>query len=107
MRQPTPIACSLSPGDRIGREAEFRHLATSDLLARERTDSGIRLRFGPSEETRALVLELVSKEKECCPFFDFSLGSEADELLLDVSAPDDARPVLDAFFDSFSGDDAR
>jgi hypothetical protein len=102
MRQPIPIACSLSPGQRLDREAEFRDLAITGLLARERTESGIRLRFEPSEETRARVLELVSKEKDCCPFFDFALEADAGELLLDVSAPAEAQPVLDAFFESFS-----
>src|SRR5437867_10923210 len=102
MRQPIPNACSLSPGQRLDRESEFHDLAMTGLLTRERTDTGIRLRFKPSEGTRARVLELVSKEKECCPFFDFALEADAGEVLLEVSAHPEAWPVLGALFESFS-----
>ena len=102
MRQPIPSACSLSSGQREDRELEFRDLAASALLASERTPAGIRLRFDPAPAVRARVMELVRKEKECCPFFDFRLEASLAEFSLQVSAPPEAEPMLDELLRQFS-----
>ena len=56
----------------------------------------VRLRDEPDIEQR--TRELVAAESRCCAFLDFELGRDAGDLVLDISGPEDARPVIDMFF---------
>ena len=56
--------------------------------------SGYATRPRSSARTR----ELVAAESSCCAFLDFTLGREDDAIVLDISGPEDARPVIDLFF---------
>jgi hypothetical protein len=100
MRESIPLACSLTAGDQADRRLEFGHILGRGLLAREDTPSGIRLRFRASPGLEQSLLDLTSREKECCPFFDFRIEANRDELLLEVSAPPEARPIVDRLFSS-------
>ena len=42
--------------------------------------------------------ELIAAESSCCSFLSFSLERVDGELVLDVTGPPDARPVIDLFF---------
>ena len=42
---------------------------------------------------------LIEAESRCCPFLRFELDTGGDELVLAVSGPEDARPVIEALFD--------
>jgi MerR family transcriptional regulator, copper efflux regulator len=98
VREPIPIACSLSEDERTDRALEFQGLAKIGLLSRERIEGGVRLRFRASDALHARLAEAIHNEKECCPFFDFDLERREDVLLLRVSAPTEAEPLLDALF---------
>jgi MerR family transcriptional regulator, copper efflux regulator len=98
MREPIPIACSLSAEDRAGRDGEFAAILGRGLLAREDTVSGIRLRFRRSPSLEEDLADLTRREKECCPFLDFRIEASGDELLLEVSTPPDARPIVEQLF---------
>lgn len=94
-----PIACSLDAaqlGDRIQR---WRDVLAS-VRGREAVPGGVQLRF---EEPGALVQvgPLAAAEHECCPFFDFVISLDGDGLTVQVTAPDDAQPLVAAVF----GDD--
>ncbi len=56
----------------------------------------VRLRDRPDIEQR--TRELVAAESKCCAFLAFELGRENGHLVLDISGPEDARPVIDMFF---------
>jgi hypothetical protein len=56
----------------------------------------VRLLDRPDIERR--TRELVTAESKCCAFLDFELDRENGHLVLDISGPEDARPVIDMFF---------
>jgi MerR family copper efflux transcriptional regulator len=100
MRESIPLACSLSAGDQAGRRLEFGAILDRGLLARERTARGIRLRFRASPGLQQDLVELTNREKECCPFFDFRIESLEGEIVLEVGAPPEARPIVEHLFAS-------
>jgi hypothetical protein len=101
MPEPEPIACSLGPTDMRRRLAEIATLAGRSLIAAE-TNDGIRLlRFRDDDETRRRLTAIVAAEGECCPFLDLQVTADNQELLLSITAPDDAKPVIDQLAAAF------
>jgi hypothetical protein len=100
MAEPIPIVCDMTdaPDTPEERLAEYRALFASALVARERTETGIRFRLRGDilEQVRALA----AKEKRCCGFFDFEITFDGDEVVWDVSVVDDpvAREILEDFY---------
>jgi hypothetical protein len=97
-----PIACTLTPGGMTARRALIDALVADGLLGRSPTESGLRVRLLDRPDIEQRARELVAAEASCCPFLDFELRHENGELLLDISGPDDARPVIEQFFVSDS-----
>ena len=93
-----PIACTLTPDGMTARLALIDALAADGLLDRTLTESGLRLRLRDTPEIEHRTRELVAAESQCCAFLDFELGRDGGDLVLDISGPDDARPVIDMFF---------
>ncbi len=93
-----PIACTLTPDGMTARLALIEALAADGLLDRTRTDAGLRLRLRDIAEIERRTRELVAAESECCAFLDFGLSRDDGDLVLDISGPDDARPVIELFF---------
>jgi hypothetical protein len=93
-----PIACTLTPHGMTARLALIDALAADGLLDRTPTDAGLRVRLRDTAEIEQRTRELVAAESKCCAFLDFNLDREADALVLDISGPADARPVIDMFF---------
>jgi hypothetical protein len=98
MRESIPIACSLTASEQADRGNEFAAILGRGLLAREETARGIRLRFSRSPGLQEDLAELTSREKECCPFFDFQIQVSGQEVVLEVGAPPGARPMVDRLF---------
>jgi hypothetical protein len=93
-----PIACTLSPDGMTARLALIDVLAADGLLDRTATESGIRVRLRDTPDIERRTRDLVAAESACCGFLDFELGRENGELVLDISGPEAARPVIDMFF---------
>jgi MerR family transcriptional regulator, copper efflux regulator len=93
-----PIACSLSAEGQEERRDEAAALMQRALVAREPLDGGVRLRLRRDSEGE--LRDLVRREQECCPFFRFSFREEGGELVLDATAPAEARELLDELFAS-------
>jgi MerR family transcriptional regulator, copper efflux regulator len=91
-----PIACSLGAEGQDERRDEATALMERSLIAREPLEGGVRLRLRRDSESE--VRDLVRREQECCPFFRFSLRGEGSELVLDATAPAEARELLDELF---------
>jgi hypothetical protein len=92
-----PIACSLTPSELRDRGASFRTLAAAHLVRATRTPDGATLEFRDADGTvEPAVRELARAEKACCPFFEFSITSEAGVVRLEVSAPEDGQAFVDA-----------
>lgn len=93
-----PIACTLTPDAMTDRLAFIGQLAQDGLIAREPTDAGLRVRLRDTEDVERRTRELMAAESSCCSFLTFSLERVAGELVLEISGPNDARPVTDLFF---------
>jgi hypothetical protein len=97
MRQPILIACSLSPGERSDRRLEFAAVAER-IVGREPTERGVRVRFRDVPGFQEELADLIRREKECCPFYDFRISAVDGEVLLEVDAPPEAQPIIDQLF---------
>jgi hypothetical protein len=93
-----PIACTLSPDGLQARLALIDALAADGLLDRTPTASGMRVRLRDDPGIEQRTRELVAAESRCCAFLTFELGRDAGDLVLDITGPEDARPVIDLFF---------
>jgi hypothetical protein len=93
-----PIACTLSPDGLTARLALIDALAADGLLDRAKTPSGTRVRLRDEPHVEQRTRELMAAESRCCAFLTFQLGRDAGDLVLDISGPEDARPVMEMFF---------
>jgi hypothetical protein len=93
-----PIACTL-PADRLGDRMADWQAILAPALGREPVEGGIRIRL-PADVHVAALAALATAEQECCRFFTFVLTIDGDGIALDVNAPDDARPLVDALVGS-------
>jgi hypothetical protein len=98
--QELPIACTLTPGAMADRGEWLRRLGGKSLIAGERTDAGLHLRFAAAAEVE--VRKWITAEEECCAFLSFELDRSGDELRLAVAGPPGAEPVLDGLLAALS-----
>jgi hypothetical protein len=92
------IACTLTADGMTARRALIDALAADALLDRIATDAGLRVRLRDTAGIEQRIRDLVALESRCCGFLDFELGRENGDLVLDISGPEDARPVIELFF---------
>ena len=96
-RNDVAVACTLAAGEVPGRVAEWR--AVLDRARRRTaTAAGVRVAFPSEPGLAGRIAELARAEQGCCAFFAFTLELAADEIVLDVAAPSDARDVVAALF---------
>jgi hypothetical protein len=97
-----PIACDMTNAPDTGPErmAEYQRLFLAALTGRERTGQGIRFRLRAAAGIEEWVRDLAAREKACCPFFDFLITTDGNEVVWDITVVDDdiARAVLDEFY---------
>src|SRR6266508_5993008 len=95
----TPIVCDMTSAPDTGPERmmEYQRLFTQALIGRERTADGIRFRLRAADGIEAWVRDLAAREKACCPFFDYSITTDGDEVRWDATVIDNdiARTILD------------
>lgn len=92
-----PVACTLEPGERKGRAEAWRALAARASSRTQLPGGGIRLGF-PDRSVVADLAELVAAEQSCCAFFSFAITVDARGAGLEVSAPGEATPMVEALF---------
>lgn len=92
-----PIACTLGAGELAERSEFIARLRKDALIGGETTARGVRLRLRDAEDVERRARALIAAEAECCAFLDFSLAREGGALVLDISGPAEARPIVDAF----------
>ena len=91
-----PIVCTLAHERVDDRLDDWRGLLAR-VVARDTVDHGVRLTFAPGTPA-AEVARLADAEQDCCRFFGFALTIDERGIALEVTAPDDAAPLLDAVF---------
>ena len=99
-----PIACTLTPAAMADRGEWLRRLGASALLAGERRDARLELRFRAAAEDE--IRRWVRAERECCAFLSFDLESVDDEVRLAIGGPPGAEPVLDGLLAALGGTSA-
>ena len=88
-----PIACHLDANAAGAQWAEW-HALLSGMAAPERpTPTELRVHLGDGRLED--VVDLARREKACCPFFDFTLQIDADDIVLSISVPAEATGLLD------------
>lgn len=103
MTETPPIACSLKASELKQRLAEIAAVGADSLSSRSGEGGTTTLRFRSEPATRQRLQAIVAAEKECCPFLEFELRSEADELVLTITAPPGGEPVAAGLADAFAG----
>ena len=93
-----PIACTLTSNAMTERLALIDALAADGLLGRAPTAEGLRVRLRDTPAIERRTRALIAAESACCAFLDFRLARADGALVLDITGPAEARPVIDLFF---------
>jgi len=93
-----PIACTLTPAQYQSRAADLSSLGERALRSREPTDRGERLTFEAGDEIERELRAAVAAEASCCSFLTMDLERHDDGLVLDISGPPEARPIIAELF---------
>ena len=91
----TPIACSLPP-DRFAERTAA--LAALPLRSRAPIAGGERLVFAPAPGVEGQLRTAIAAEQRCCPFLRLALRRSADGLVLDITGPREALPIITELF---------
>ncbi len=89
--------CSLDPAALAARLAEWGELDRA-ALSRRTTAEGVEVRYPLEPGLAERLLALIAAEAECCPFLAFDLSRANGDLVLEISGPGEARPVIESFF---------
>jgi hypothetical protein len=92
------VACFLDGHAYRTRVARIQTLMDQALIARERSETSVRMRFRRNAVVEANLEELVALERECCPFLVFALEKLPAEMVLTISGPESASALLDEAF---------
>ncbi len=96
------IACSLSANDQARRFDIAADLRRRALVRSEPIPGGLRLVFSDQVGVRDELTDLVEAESACCSFLDFRFSSHHEQLVLEVTGPEEADPVIRSLFGSVS-----
>ena len=86
-----PIACTLTTKEAASQLDEWGVLRRS-AKAVAAVEGGCRLTFPASSE--ATVRDLAAREANCCAFLDIVVDRVDDDVVLTVTGPADAAPVI-------------
>lgn len=92
-----PIACSLDAAGYDDRITEWRAFGRSSVTATDHVGTVARFKLADGDSVLATAASLAQREKECCPFFAFSIELEPAERWLKASVPPDAIETLSSF----------
>jgi hypothetical protein len=93
-----PIACSLSSTDYVERIDQLAALRRDALLDRSPVEGGQRLVFVDAPGIEAALRAAMEAEATCCSFLSLTLERDGSRLLLDVTGPETAQPLIAELF---------
>ena len=93
-----PIACTLTADAFRNRTDELTAIASRALRSRQPLEHGERLIFVAADATERELRAAIAAEAECCAFLTMTLRRDDDRLLLDITGPDEARPIIENLF---------
>ena len=93
-----PIACSLNAGDLEERLRRLGELSANALVSRRSIPGGERLLFIDTPDTERALRAAIDAEASCCSFLTMTLERTRTGLVLDVTGPELARPIIAELF---------
>ena len=96
-----PLACTLSASELVTRGQEvndlFKHVQQVNELA-----DGYALRFPGNDTWANQLTQFISFERECCPFFTFSLLFEQKQgpIWLHLRGPEGVKAIIEGMLGS-------
>jgi len=93
-----PIACTLTAAEYAARTEDTADLARRALRSREPIPNGTRLTFEATDDTERQLRDVIAAEARCCAFLRMDLQPSADALILDITGPTEAEPIIAELF---------
>ena len=95
-----PIACSLTDPEFQQRRSELLKTFQGALLETKELDEGYAYRFPSSANWILELAQLITFERECCPFLRFNLRLEPANgpLWLELTGPEGTKDFLKSLF---------
>jgi ATP-binding cassette, subfamily B, bacterial len=90
-----PLACVLSPGEYAQRMREFRRLFAAALRDHRREPNRLYLVLDKDGGREEATRDLLRREQECCPHFNFNVAATGDAVIVDAGVPAGAESCLD------------
>jgi hypothetical protein len=96
----SPIACNLNDAEFQQRRAELLKTFRGALLEIRELDDGYGYRFPSDADWIFQIAQLITFERECCPFLSFNLRLEPANgpLWLELTGPPGTREFLQSLF---------
>jgi hypothetical protein len=91
-----PLACTLTESEQVTRSEEvnelFKHVQQVNELA-----DGYALRFAASDTWANTLLQFITFERACCPFFEFALVFEHKQgpIWLHIRGPEGVKTIIE------------
>ncbi|HEY6280069.1 MAG TPA: hypothetical protein VIX86_27580 [Streptosporangiaceae bacterium] len=79
-----PVACTLTRAGLAGQVARWQRLAARAMTGRAETGDGVRLSFRPGPGVEEELRTLVATEKQCCPWADWTVETDARHVVLGI-----------------------
>jgi hypothetical protein len=93
---PPPVACTLDAQQMPDRMADWQAVLAR-VAAREALAGGVRLTLD-ADVSLEEVARLAVAEQDCCRFFSFVITVDERGKALEVRAPEEAFPIVEALF---------
>jgi hypothetical protein len=95
-----PIACTLSASDRAERQLILQGEIGSAVEERVEIEEGYALCFPPDSHWIRKLAELVSFERECCPFLTLEISAQPNHgaIWLRMRGPEGTKAFLERSF---------
>lgn len=95
-----PIACNLNDSQFQRRRTEPVKTFQKKVLEIKELDEGFAYRFAADENQIADLAQLITFERECCPFLEFNLRIEAANgpVWLELTGPEGTKDFLQSLF---------
>ena len=96
----TPVACTLASADRATQAGGWEQLAARAMTQRVETARGLRISFHPEPGVGEELCKLVAVENQCCPWADWTVEANAEQVVLDVRSAGEGIATLHSMFTS-------
>jgi hypothetical protein len=93
-----PVACTLTPSEYEDRASELSELAARALTHRAPIDGGQRLSFVDVPAVERQLRAAVDAESSCCSFLSLRLARTDGTLVVDITGPVQAQPIIAELF---------